>query len=129
MRSKAVATAAVAAAAIHVAPSASRAAAPPDPHDPCARSGRDVCGTLGTGFYRTYRYGLRWFGDYRGAVPGAAHTFCLDLGFWYASRSYRYRTSNGPLRTRAGTLVTALPLRLSVIVKPGPTVPTSVGRA
>ena len=87
-------------------PSGGSGAAPPDRDDPCSRAGRDVCGTLGVGRYETYRYGLRWFGDYRGAVPGEARAFCLDLGYWYASPGYRYRaTSAAALRNRLGKAV------------------------
>jgi len=42
------------------------------------------------GSYQRYRYGIRWFGDYRGAVPGAGPTFCLDLRFWYPDRDYKF---------------------------------------
>src|SRR5207237_6988211 len=88
------------------APSASPAAAPPNRDDPCSRAGRDSCGTLGVGFYADSRYGTRWFGDFRGAVPGEAHTFCIDLRFWYASRSYRYRpAASHVLRNRDGEAV------------------------
>jgi len=80
--------------------------APPGPHDPCARNGRDVCGTAGVGFYRRTAYGVRWFGDYRGVIPGAPG-FCVDLGYWYAGRRYRYRPQPGPLRARNGELVPA----------------------
>lgn len=90
-----------------VAPAVSRAAAPPDPHDPCARAGRDSCGTAGVGFYGSYRYGLRWFGDFHRVVPGVAHAFCLDLRFWYASHGYRYRRQRAVLRNRDGARVTA----------------------
>src|SRR6185312_4899196 len=83
--------AALVAAVALAAPSVSSSAPPPDPHDPCARAGRDRCATTGVGFYATYRYGRRWFGDYRRAIPGKEHLFCLDLRFWYASSSYRYR--------------------------------------
>ena len=69
-------------------PSASLAAEPPNPNDPCSTAGRDTCGTTGVGFYKTYRYGIRWFGDFRGAVPGPAHTFCIDLQYWYPSPKY-----------------------------------------
>ncbi len=76
------------------APSA-LAGEPPNPHDPCSSAGRDSCGTTGVGFYDTYRYGLRWFGDYRGAVTGEKQTFCIDLQYWYPSPSYRYRALTG----------------------------------
>jgi hypothetical protein len=52
---------------------------PPNTNDACSSAGRNTCGTLGVGFYDTYQYGLRWFGDYRGAVPDVQHTFCIDL--------------------------------------------------
>lgn len=91
-----------------VAPSLSHAAVPPNAGDPCVRAGRDTCGTAGVGFYRTSPYGVRWYGDYRGAVPGSAHLFCLDLRFWYASRAYRYtRVSASGLRNRDGVRVPA----------------------
>src|SRR5205823_14857699 len=81
----------------------SRAAVPSNRHDPCAVGGRNECGTVGVGFYKTYRYGTRWFGDFHGAVPGEAHTFCIDLRFWYASRAYRYRRLRAAvLRNRDG---------------------------
>jgi hypothetical protein len=81
-------------------PRASLGAEPPNPNDPCSSAGRNTCGTLGVGYYKTYRYGIRWFGDFRGAVPVEVHTFCIDLGFWYPSPSYRFRESTGPLRNR-----------------------------
>jgi hypothetical protein len=97
--------AAVCGVAALVFPSLAAAGSSPKPRDPCARAGRDSCGTTGIGFYRRYRYGLRWFGDYRHAVRGVAHGFCLDLGYWYAARSYRYRLLTGVLRSRAGKVV------------------------
>ncbi len=106
MRGGRIALAAVAAALWIVASPASPGAAV-GPHDPCARKGRDSCGTTGVGFYRTSAYGVRWFGDYRGAVAGRAPAFCVDLGYWYAGRAYRYRPQAGPLHTRAGELVPA----------------------
>ena len=97
---------AVASAAACALPSASAAAEPPNQNDPCSRAGRNTCGTLGVGFYQQYRYGVRWFGDFRGAVPGAAPTFCLDLRFWYASPKYRYAAgAAGTLRNRDGEVV------------------------
>ena len=79
-------------ATLAVAPAVVRAAVPPDRGDPCANAGRDTCGTTGVGLYKSVsRYGVRWFGDFRRAVPGEEHTFCLDLGYWYASPAYRYR--------------------------------------
>jgi len=90
-------------------PGVARAAAPPDPHDPCASAGRDSCSTTGVGRYATYQYGLRWFGDYRGAVRGVSGaTFCIDLDFWYPGRSYHYqRQSAAHLVNRAGVGVPA----------------------
>ena len=85
----------------------SRALDPPNPSDPCSNAGRDTCGTLGVGFYKEYRYGIRWFGDYRGAVPGIAHTFCIDLGYWYPTREYRYEPRTAPLKSRNGHAVGA----------------------
>jgi hypothetical protein len=86
-----------------VGPVSARAATPADRDDPCARAARDVCHTAGTGMYAESRYGARWLGDYRGAVPGAAATFCIDLRFWYAARRYRYvETSAAALRNRDG---------------------------
>jgi Sortase domain len=85
------------------APSPSFAAEPSNQNDPCSRGGRDTCRTLGVGFYHRSRYGIRWFGDYRGAVAGGGPTFCLDSGFWYASAAYRYRESRlQRLRNREG---------------------------
>jgi hypothetical protein len=96
---------AVSALAVLVAPAVSSAATPPNPHDPCARAGRDSCGTAGVGFYGSYRYGTRWFGDYHAVIPGAPHAFCLDLRFWYASRAYRYRPQTAALRSRDGSRI------------------------
>jgi hypothetical protein len=91
-----------------VAPATAGAAMPPDPRDPCVTGSRDSCGTTGVGFYRSGRYGVRWFGDFRGAVPGEPHTFCLDLRFWYASASYRYRERSAHgLESKDGVAITA----------------------
>jgi hypothetical protein len=95
------------------APGVAAAAEPPNQHDPCSRAGRNTCGTNGKGSYRDYRYGVRWFGDYRGAVPGVAGgTFCIDLRFWYPSRAFGYeRRSAEGLRNREGAVVPAAVLR------------------
>jgi hypothetical protein len=85
-----------------VAPPASTAALPPNAHDPCAGGGRDTCGTTGVGFYAASRYGVRWYGDFRGVTAPAEHLFCIDLRYWYASRDYRYREETGSLRNRDG---------------------------
>ena len=87
-------------------PSASFAAEPPNPKDPCSVAGRNTCGTLGVGFYKQYRYGIRWFGDFRGAVAGGRRGFCLDLRFWYAAPRYEYREAPvGLLRNRDAEVV------------------------
>lgn len=88
------------------APSVVRGAEPPNENDPCSSAGRNTCGTLGVGFHKEYRYGIRWFGDFRGVVPGKDHTFCLDLRFWYASPAYRYRAErSAELRNADGEVV------------------------
>ena len=74
-------------------PAVASAKEPPNQNDPCSSGGRNTCGTLGTGFYDTYKYGLRWFGDYRGAIPDIAHTFCIDLQYWYPSPQYHFKES------------------------------------
>src|SRR5438445_13296493 len=85
------------------APAALLGREPPNQNDPCAAVGQDTCNTTGVGFYQRYRYGVRWFGDYRGAVPGEAHTFCIDLRYWYPSADYRFREASGSaLRNRDG---------------------------
>src|SRR3954452_2223491 len=89
------------------------AAEPPNRNDPCSRNGRDTCGTTGKGSYRDSRYGVRWFGDYRGAVDGVSGgTFCIDLRFWYPSESFGYaeRSAEG-LKNRAGKAISATSLR------------------
>ena len=89
------------------------AAEPPNNNDPCSRNGRNTCGTNGEGSYRTYRYGVRWFGDYRGAVADVSGgTFCIDLRFWYPSRSFDYeRRSAAGLRNKEGEAISATALR------------------
>jgi hypothetical protein len=83
-----------------------RAGNPPNGNDPCSRAGRDTCGTTGIGFYDTYRYGIRWFGDYKNVATGQGRAFCIDLGYWYPSASYRYGLESGPgLRNSAGEAV------------------------
>ena len=92
MRLASLAVVAVAAAAVLLAvPSGSLAAQPPNKNDPCVNGTRNTCGTTGVGFYGQGRYGTRWYGDFRGAVPGEAHTYCIDLRFWYPSPDYRYQ--------------------------------------
>ena len=79
------------------------ASEPPNQNDPCSTAGRDTCGTTGVGFYENYRYGVRWFGDYRGSIPNVAHTFCIDLRYWYPSRAYPYKElDDTTLKNRAG---------------------------
>src|SRR6478736_1958656 len=89
------------------------AAEPPNQNDPCARNGRDTCGTTGKGSYRDSRYGVRWFGDYRGAVPDVSGgTFCIDLRFWYPSKAFGYEErSAAGLKNKEGKAVSATALR------------------
>ncbi|WP_053226768.1 sortase domain-containing protein [Solirubrobacter soli] len=90
-----------------------RAAEPPNQNDPCSKAGRNTCGTAGEGSYRNYRYGIRWFGDYRGAVEGVTGgTFCIDLRFWYPSKKFEYekRSASG-LKNKDGDAISAVNLR------------------
>lgn len=86
---------------------------PPNQNDPCGKAGRNTCGTTGVGSYQRYRYGVRWFGDYRGAVAemGRAATFCLDLRYWYPGRQFKYAEVDPPtLRNRDGKAVSGADL-------------------
>jgi hypothetical protein len=93
-------------------PGAAVAAEPPNQDDPCSQAGRNTCGTTGVGSYERYRYGLRWFGDFRGVVPGTV-TFCVDLRFWYPASRYRYEPLEdlGGFRNRDGETVPQANLR------------------
>jgi hypothetical protein len=93
-------------------PALAPAAEPPKPDDPCVTGTRNTCGTTGVGFYDTGRYGTRWFGDFRGLVPGEFHMFCVDLRFWYPGPQYRYKAlpSAKGLKNRDGEPVSALNL-------------------
>lgn len=89
-----------------VAVQAAVASTPPNPKDPCASGTEDSCGTTGVGYYKTYSYGTRWFGDFKNAIPGTAHTYCIDLRFWYPSPDYNYKEdTSGTLRNKAGEAV------------------------
>lgn len=94
-------------------PAVASAAEPPDQNDPCSRAGRNTCETLGVGKYDTYKYGLRWFGDYRGAVPQVkGATFCIDLRFWYPSSKFGYeKRSTSGLKNREGDAISGATLR------------------
>jgi hypothetical protein len=80
------------------------AAEPPNQNDPCSKAGRDSCDTTGKGFYKTYEFGIRWFGDYRGAIADQkGGTFCIDLRYWYPSPDYKYESrSAAGLKNRDG---------------------------
>jgi hypothetical protein len=87
-------------------PPTSRAADPPNPNDPCISGTRNICGTTGVGSYKTYRYGTRWFGDFRNVVPGQFHMYCIDLRFWYPGPDYDYKeVPAAGLRNRANELI------------------------
>jgi hypothetical protein len=81
-------------------------ATPPSANDPCVKATRDVCNTTGVGYYKTYRYGTRWFGDFKNAIPGTAHSYCIDLRFWYPGPDYRYKEdTSGSLVNKDGNAV------------------------
>jgi sortase family protein len=86
-----------------VGASAAPGAVPSNPNDPCVQGTTNICNTTGVGYYRTYRYGTRWFGDFKNAIPGSSHTYCIDLRFWYPGADYRYKEDTSTaLRNKAG---------------------------
>ncbi len=89
------------------------AAEPPNQNDPCSEAGRNTCETNGVGAYRDYRYGVRWFGDYRRVVDDVDDPlFCIDLRFWYPSKAFAYeRRSAAGLRNKDGDAVSVADLR------------------
>ncbi|HST25269.1 MAG TPA: class F sortase [Gaiellaceae bacterium] len=92
-----------------VAVPAAFGAAPPSSKDPCIQGTADSCGTTGVGFYKTYKYGTRWFGDFKDAIPGSAHTYCIDLRFWYPGPQYKYKEiTGGNLTNKDGNAVPAV---------------------
>jgi hypothetical protein len=83
--------------------------ATPPKNDPCVANARNTCGTTGVGYYKVGRYGQRWYGDFRGAVPGVAHSYCVDLRYWYPSPDYGYREdTSGAFVNKPGETVSAL---------------------
>ena len=93
-------------AALLLAPSTTLAREPANQNDPCSSAGRNTCGTNGVGQYTNYRYGIRWFGDFRGAVPNVGPTFCIDLRWWYPARRYKFREiSSENLRNTNGRAI------------------------
>jgi hypothetical protein len=85
------------------------ASAPPNPKDPCVSGTKDICGTTGVGYYKTYRYGTRWLGDFKDAIPNTSHTYCIDLRFWYPGPAYKYKEdTSGVLKNKAGEVVPAV---------------------
>jgi hypothetical protein len=89
-----------------IAAPAALGAAPPNPKDPCVRGTTNVCGTTGVGYYKTYRYGTRWLGDFKSAIPGTSHTYCVDLRFWYPGQQYKYKeVTTGTFRNKDGEAV------------------------
>lgn len=97
----------IAAAALAL-PSTSVAREPANQNDPCSRAGMNTCRTNGVGFYQRYRYGIRWFGDFRGAVAGNLPAFCIDLRWWYPAARFAYReVKSNSLRNTNGRAISA----------------------
>ncbi|MEV4419694.1 class F sortase [Patulibacter sp. NPDC049589] len=99
--------------ALHSGAPPAGAAEPPNQNDPCSSAGRDTCGTTGIGAYKRYRYGVRWFGSYRGAIPGVTlPAWCIDLRFWYPSTAFAYEQHSAVgLRSKEGKTLSAAELR------------------
>lgn len=106
------------AAAALVLPSTSTAREPANQNDPCSRAGMNTCRTNGVGFYQRYRYGIRWFGDYRGAAAGNLPTFCIDLRWWYPAARFAYREvkSNSLRNTNGRNISDANQARMSYAI-------------
>ena len=83
-------------------------ATPPNRDDPCAKNARNVCGTTGVGSYKVGQYGQRLYGDFKGAIAGIAHSYCIDLRFWYPSAAYKYKEDTGG-RARQPATVQGVP--------------------
>jgi hypothetical protein len=99
-------TALVCVAVALIAPATSVGREPANQNDPCSSAGRNTCGTNGVGAYKNYRYGIRWFGDFRGAVADVGPTFCIDLRWWYPAKRFNYREiSTARLRNSNGTVI------------------------
>jgi LPXTG-site transpeptidase (sortase) family protein len=99
----------VACAAVLVAVPVAAAGVPPNTKDPCVSGTKDICGTTGVGYYQTYSFGTRWFGDFKNAIPGGTHSYCIDLRFWYPGPSYKYKEdTSGNLRNKSGGAVPAV---------------------
>src|SRR5713226_9779717 len=89
-----------------IAAPAALGATPPSAKDPCVSGTRDICSTTNVGYYKTYRYGTRWFGDFKNAIPGATHAYCIDLRFWYPGPDYLYKEdTSGSLTNKDGDAV------------------------
>ncbi|WP_320672783.1 class F sortase [Patulibacter defluvii] len=99
--------------ALATLPAVASAAEPPNQNDPCASAGRNTCGTTGVGKYARYRYGTRWFGDFRGAIDGVTDgAFCIDLRFWYPSKRFGYqRRSTAGLKSKERQAISSAKLR------------------
>ena len=99
--------------ALHAGAAPATAAEPPNQNDPCSTAGRNTCGTLGTGSYRDYRFGIRWFGSYRKALPGVTDpAWCIDLRFWYPSAAFDYeQRDTAGLRSKEGKTISSAELR------------------
>ena len=89
-----------------IAVPAALGAAPPNPKDPCVSGTTNVCGTTGIGYYKTYRYGTRWLGDFKSAIPDTSHSYCIDLRFWYPGTQYKYKEiTSGTFKNKDGEAV------------------------
>ena len=45
-------------------------------------------------------------GNFKDAIPGGAHSYCIDLRFWYPGADYRYKEdTSGSLANKDGDAV------------------------
>ena len=94
-------------------PSSRGPLSPPSPRTRTTRAsaaGRTPAARTGVGYYKMYRYGTRWFGDYRDVVAGTSHTLLHRPALLVPVEDRRLQRAldrDAGLRNRAGQAVSA----------------------
>ena len=79
-------------------PAVASAKEPPNQNDPCSSGGRNTCGTLGIGFYDTYRTACAGSATTAAPCRTSAHTFCIDLQLLVPVAEVPLQASRPPTR-------------------------------